>query len=901
MSDFLDSFVDEASHEEDKRKKKPIVRVDPLLFATDNDPEFTVVVDQLYSAAQVRQFQTFFKNHCDSFQIVSALDHEVSLTSNITRYYRDNGVDMTKYVRPNSKVLCCGRGMYAFTRSSDLDVKSFYDDVFNESWFFAPITGAYVFPVDTIVDWIFNDNFQRWFAKRQIQRLVGFDPADADLDHDEPVLKMVRSPNRFLEKWAGVETDVAWDLETRGLNPWASDGFIICLTLSFDGKTGYYLPFDEIDIPTLTEFFRGKRSIGSNLKFDVKWLVTRGVSRDVLDIWGDTQHLGHLLNEMRSNGLKPLSWLYTTLGGYDEALDTYQEQYKQASDDYSLIPTPILREYATIDPIASYRIHKKMEKQVEWVDEHFPVTDTPWLDYSTWSVGRLYREIIVPAINTFVDIELTGMPIDIEKLRETSKSLDEKLVELRQRVLEALDATEEELNIDSAEQLGRWLQALGWPKIEAAKKGHYKTNDAILNRWATMGYEAAKAILEYREYSTLMKTFVGREDDESGFFKYIQPDGRVHPNFGVAMADSLRSRCSNPNLQNIPKHGDYAQKIRQFFIPPSDEFVIGESDGAGLQLSLEAQLTGDENMIYVFTELGGDMHSMSAQEIYRPDLTLDEFLRLKKEGDPVIKETRFSAKAVNFSLIFGTTSRSFAAQSLQGLWDIDKAREYIEQFGLQDQLRERKARSIKAAKRDTGKHVLSEHEEQQAIEFAHYWACADFIKDKFMETYPGVAEHIERSIEFAEEHGYIRSPYGSIRRVPQLRYAGEDDQYGTLKNLMNICVNSPIQSMEAVRIYYAMNESHRKTRERGLKSHLVGMVHDSIISFKHRDEIMEVSQIEKQAFEEFWPENRGVPLTLEVEIADPKKDQYWGFGEEIDVPKPKVRRVKRNSDCILAS
>lgn len=909
MSDFLDDFVEHAAtpdkelkqleKEREKNGGKPtrkkIEHVNPVRYSTDNNPDVTVVIDKPHTISQIRKYANVLSNQIDSFQIVSALDHDIKLTSSITRYYRDNGIDPSKYIKPRSRVLACGRGMYIFTRSSDLDVKSFYDQTFNKTWFYAPRTESFVFPADNILDWAFSDSYQRYFAKSQLKRLREFDVDKADIDLTPVELKMVRNPNGFLKKWIGVETEVAWDLETKGLDPWATDGFIICLTLSFDGKTGYYLPFDQIDIGVLTEFFRGKKSIGSNLKFDVKWLVTRGVDRDVLEVWGDTQHLGHILNEMRSNGLKPLAWLYTTLGGYDEELDRYMEKYPQASEDYSLVPTKILREYATIDPIASYRIHKMQEKQIAWIDENFPVTDVPWLDYSTWTQQRLYREIIIPAINTFIDIELEGMTIDIKKLRETSKLLDKKLAELKQQVLSALGADDSSLNINSPEKLGKWIQGLGWSRPELAKKGHYKTNDKILQRWADEGHEAAKLLIEYRSYDTLMKTFVGREEEGTGFFQYLKPDGKVHPNFGVGMADSLRSTCSSPNLQNISKHFEFSKNIRSFFIPPSDEYVIGESDGASLQLTLEAQLTGDENMTFVFTELGGDMHSMTAQETYRPDLTLEEFIDKKKAGDKEIAEVRFDAKAVNFSLIFGTTALSFAKQSLQGMWTLDQAKEYIEKFDLYDNLSKRRTSTHHMMRRERGVNKLSKEDEAQAEELAHFWACADYIKEKFMTTYPGVASHIERSIEFAEKYGYIRSPFATIRRVPQLVYEGEDDKPGVRKNLKNITVNSPIQSMEAVRIYHAMNEARRKIKENNLKTRLVGMVHDSILSFKHRDEIIQVSQFEKEAFEQLWPENKGVPLKLEVEIADPEKDQCWGFAEEIDVPPKKVRRVRRSA------
>ena len=932
MSDLIDELVDESVHH-NKKPKKEYQRKDPVLRDANN-PDLVIItetppvlkddIDKLYRFLAKRKIPE------SRVKVISALDHNPTLTYQISRYYRDNHIDFTTHIPRGTPVVTLGRAIYAVTHSDDLDVESFYDYVFNSGWFFDPRLGSRIYPVDDLNSWLGLDTFKRYFASKQIRRAYSGNGEELDLDMREPVLKRMSDPNRFLTRFKRKSGTIAWDLETIGLDPWAESGDIICLTLTFDGVTGYYLPWKDIDVDLLSQFFRSKRSIGSNLKYDVKWLVTRGVDRDALWITGDTQHLGHLLNEMRRNGLKPLSWIYTSMGGYDEDLDRYVETYPKAKENYSLIPRDILFEYATKDPIATYRIHERQLKQLEWIDENYPVTDVPWLSYSTWSLSRLYHEIIVPTLNTFADIELEGMKIDIERVRETSQELAVKLQDKKREILKSftdnyqlspdmnhklsliletmedsshadadtpdwLDAGEQKIeekgfNLDSGEQLGRFLEELGWERVERAKKGHYKTNDAILHKWSSLGRKEADLLLEYRAMSTLMKTFVGDEQAGTGMFQYIKKDGKVHSSFLVAMADSLRSKSRNPNVQNIPKRSniyiteteDMAHRIRSFFIPPDDDYVIGESDGASLQLSLEAQLTEDENMMYVFKELGGDMHSMSAQQIYMPHLSLEEFRSLKNT-DKVVKIARYDAKAVNFSLIFNTTASSFAAQSLEPNWDLDKAKAFVEEKDLE----ELRLDLLPKAKK------MHKGNPKYATEFSYYWAAADYIKTRFMESYPGVKSHIERSIAFAEKNGYIRSPYGSIRRVPELTKIGNYDRPSHIKNLQNVITNSPIQTMEAVRIYYTMNKTNEEIKKRGLQSRLSGMVHDSILSFKHRKEIKLVSRIEKQAFEEMWPENRTVPLTLEVEISDPKKDEYWGFGKEIDVvTKTRTKREK---------
>lgn len=926
MDDFLKSFGKDQVAKTPKKKTKE--RFDPLIYENEPNPEVTIFIPEQVSNAMIRAFERRAESKgLRSFRLVSVINFtNPKIGTGVTKFYRDNHINLQTYIEPGSKILVSSQALYAFTHGNDLQVSDFYDFVTNKTWFYHPEHDCYIFPIDSLGEMV-ADNYAHYFLRKQVEALRSLDIQEVEqlLDFRKPNLVKLDDPNAFFSEHIGESCRVAWDLETVGLDPWSPQGKIICMTLTMDGQTGYYIPWELIDTDILSAFFRDKHHIGSNLKFDLKWVVTHGVDRESVKIDDDTQHLGHLLNEIRRNGLKPLAWWYTTLGGYDEELDLFQERYPEAKRDYSLIPEPILFNYATLDPIVSWRVLEAQERHLRWVDKNFPMEkDAYWLSESSWSLSRLYREIIVPTLNTFADAELEGIPIDIDKLRILSKEMDAAIKEKRAAVYEAIDADPETLNIDSGKQLGEYIEHdLGWPEITRGKNGVLLTNKAAIGEWTKMGYEPAKLIKEYRELTTLMKTFVGYEnkdetpdfllfedegqeeepafEDEllesifgaereeavtigNGMWQYIKPDGRVHANFMVGMADSLRSRCNAPNLQNIPKHSSgFAKKIRELFMPPSDEYVIGESDGAGLQLRLEAILSGDPDMIYVFTNLGGDMHSMTAQEIFRPEMSLEEFMSRKKEHE--FSENRHDAKAVNFSIIFNTTAASFAMNSLEQNWSAEKAKEFVKKWGLEDVVKDKKRKAAK---------MFPHRSKEYQDTFAHYWASAVRIIEVFFEKYKGVRAHIDRSKDFAAMHGYIRNPFGGFRRVPELLYLeGRDVRPAHLKNLFNITTNSPIQTMEAVVIYYTMNETRRKLRENGLRSKHVGMVHDSIVTFKHRDEIERVSRWERQAFEEPWPEKNGVPLLLEVEIADPKKDQYWGFGEEIDVPMKVTRKRKR--------
>ena len=63
---------------------------------------------------------------------------------------------------------------------------------------------------------------------------------------------------------------MAWDLETSSLDHMT--GVIGCITISFDGVTGYYIPWKYVDTEKLDKIMENNLQIGANLKFDLKFV-----------------------------------------------------------------------------------------------------------------------------------------------------------------------------------------------------------------------------------------------------------------------------------------------------------------------------------------------------------------------------------------------------------------------------------------------------------------------------------------------------------------------------------------------------------------------------------------------------------------------------------------------------
>jgi DNA polymerase I-like protein with 3'-5' exonuclease and polymerase domains len=528
------------------------------------------------------------------------------------------------------------------------------------------------------------------------------------------------------------------------------------------------------------------------------------------------------------------------------------------------------------------------------------------------------------------------MYIDWDLLKKYSSDLQKQIDNLEKEVLDYFGLKKGELSLTSGNELGALLEVKDWKDHGRSKNkptknivsflkkkfgvnltrknGVYLTGDDQLEKWKKDGYkDIVNKILKHRELCTLMKTFIGgkvdnknidrgnlvstfdwglfqendNEDIEKGFFQYKKSDGKIHSTFGPMMTKSQRNWSKAPNGQNIPKHGDLAKWYRKIFIPPSEDYYIVEQDAAGFQLRIGAIYSGDKEMKKVFTELGGDMHSMTAQAVLKRDISLNEFFKLKAEGNEEIKEIRFKAKAVNFGFLFGTVAYSFAL-GLEKEWPYKDIVEYVRRYNLQERvkffLRILKGDRIgedkdKAFDGDKGEFFANIDDKRK---FANVWAVAADIRKKFFERYPGLEEWIKRQSSEAEEKGYVVSPFGAVRRLPQLTYQGKHDLKGKVKNWKNIALNSPVQNFESVYMNILMGEQNKYIKKNNLETHLCGNVHDANISYVHKDELKEFLEISKEIFERDRPENKGIPQELESNVADYYgKGEVWGFGTEI--------------------
>ena len=410
-------------------------------------------------------------------------------------------IDLSKY----KAIICEGRAVYSIIQNSDLRYyHDFTEITFNQTYFYHntkkedklvrvyPIPSrqeCYTFNKDTVSS---IDVWERFYFEKQLELVSNHIKEYKEERLDPFELIYLDDPNSFLKEYMDYEGYLAWDIEVSSdcetISIQMFNNFkVICITMSFDGKKAYYLPFDKINNRLLQKFFSNKKGILANGKYDTKCLHLSGIPN--LKIEDDIILLHKILNTERvSKGLKSLSWLIG-LGGYDRELDIYVNKYK--IKNYGDIPEKVLFSYATMDAIATYRLWEYGMELAKLQPEPF----------------NAYREYIIPALEVFKQAELNGVNIDLDSLNKFNLELSKEIEEVSKIIYNYIGY---KFNISSLDDLSIALQSKGLPAISLNKKNMYKTGEYELNQWIKLGYEdIAKPLLRFRELSTLRKTFVG--------------------------------------------------------------------------------------------------------------------------------------------------------------------------------------------------------------------------------------------------------------------------------------------------------------------------------------------------------------------------------------------------------
>jgi DNA polymerase-1 len=253
---------------------------------------------------------------------------------------------------------------------------------------------------------------------------------------------------------------------------------------------------------------------------------------------------------------------------------------------------------------------------------------------------EVYENLELPLVPVLSKIERNGAFIDVDRLREQSKEITERLVVLEAT---ACELAGQPFNLASPKQLGEILfEKLELPVIKKTPKGAPSTAEDVLVELAR-DYELPAVLIEHRGLAKLKSTYTDKLPE------MVDPrTGRIHTSYHQAITATGRLSSSDPNLQNIPVRTDEGRRIRQAFVAPEGRKIVA-ADYSQIELRIMAHLSSDAGLLHAFAnEL--DVHSATASEVF--DVELSE----------VSSDQRRKAKAINFGLIYGMSAFGLAKQ-----------------------------------------------------------------------------------------------------------------------------------------------------------------------------------------------------------------------------------------------
>lgn len=447
--------------------------------------------------------------------------------------------------------------------------------------------------------------------------------------------------------------EVGLDTETSSLD--CHTGKLLSLQL---GCHNFQTVIDcsTVDVLRYKEFLESDRLfIGWNLKFDLKWLYTKGIiPRKVWD--------GFLAEK--------LMWLGYPSGMHSMSLQAAGENYLGVKLDKSVRGQIIYRGlntdtivYAAEDVKYLELIKEKQEAQLK---EQNLLTA---LDYENRFVLALaYEEFCGVRIDT--DKWKAKMQKDNEKLENAKKALDNWLMEhepdseyitvnYQGDLFSGFDLTPKvTLNWNSAKQVIPIFKKYGIEvAVEDKEKGGQKDSvDAKVLKPQKAKCSLIPLYIEYKEALKVTSTY------GENVLRQINPDtGRLYTSFNQLGADTTRitsggkdkaGKVEYINLLNMPAD---AETRACFTAERGNKWI--SLDYVGQETYLLASIANDQAIIRELTEGSGDIHSLTAYMSYKEiprDTPIKDIKRL-------YHSLRQEAKGIEFAINYGGTANTIAA------------------------------------------------------------------------------------------------------------------------------------------------------------------------------------------------------------------------------------------------
>lgn len=462
-------------------------------------------------------------------------------------------------------------------------------------------------------------------------------------------------------------------------------------------------------------------------------------------------------------------------------------------------------------------------------------------------LGMVMWYVLMPAIRALCSIEQEGMYLDLDWVRQAAEEADLKVGELERELMSRVPRDLLEKHARNVGQLDlltgdevvpkvswaptskffmEFAERAGWPVLERTEEGKFKGRP----RWPRSVLKRV-AGLGYPDAQLLMEQRVLRKRLDAFLIPWQKDaavDGKLHPTYNPTRYetdDGEGGTVTGRTSCEKPNLQQVARAIKQAFVGEEGWHFL-QADESQIEVRIVAHVSGDENLRGVYVR-GGDVYKETAAGIN--GISVDE----------VDKDMRQRTKPVVLGFLYGMGFRSF----------VDYARDT---YGIV--------------------YTLDE---------------AEHVRTGFFDLFPGLLDWHERTRRWVRAKGYVDSPIGRRRRVPD---ALSNDRTARARAERQ-AINAEIQSFASDIMVMSLARIREEIPRESFRS--VGTVHDSALGYLFADEYAEtvarkVGEIMVTPDLERFGVELSVPLAADVEWGP-----RWGVAEHsITVTSTELREAR---------
>lgn len=643
----------------------------------------------------------------------------------------------------------------------------------------------------------------------------------------------------------------AHDYETSGHLSSDHRGYPTCISIAFQPGYAYVIPLAHKDSPLRKgnkwkrilkyigrELIQNDRivKVAHNFKFEHGWWLKYGIRPRGVIL--DTMLMKYLLNEKRPHDLKSLAYsFFPQYANYSIKGEDTERTPEEVVQFWSNVPLETLAPYNALDSDLCLRLSIYLEQRIREcgfyqlyrnllemasynlaeVESRGYLVDRPYLDglcesyktkieeaeakmYAVPSLIKYNKKRVKAAKKTLLDGLLEQIEIKTNELDSTTDkkklgSLQRSITNLQKKYDNysagvGLTKKDKEslqpLNLKSVKQLidflyynkyGLRLPIIKYTEDKKTKKptkNPATSEDVLLELKDKDETGFIETLLKYREITKLYSTYI------VGIRDILNPDNTLHGSFLIHGTVTGRLSSRNPNLQNMPRDTT-AKDIKYMFVCPKGK-VMMQLDYSQAELRVVAGWSQDKQMLEWF-RVGHDIHLATACKKYKISYE-DAYKIYSNEDDPdfkIWKVRRKQAKTIGFGVLY-QQGPNHLKESLS-----------------------------------TPDHKATKEE---AIEFLDEW----------FDTFPRIRKFVKKQQRFAEEHGYVVSPFGRKRRLPEARNKREQGKYA---KALRDAVNAPIQGTASDFALFSSILIREQIMQGKLPASIeqIGTIHDSLMFY----------------------------------------------------------------------